>query len=248
MRQKLIITDLTQMPDGNKVCVVGINEQGRTIRPVHDNGFLKNYLFGWFRLSIFPRAVVEFDLIEERPKPPHMEDTAFNPNHIKFCGSSDDTKWESTLLITSFDTLAKIFEGNLKDGKWVPPGAKTRSIATLTHSTGHSFIIEQGRAFKPRMKFMDALRNEYNLPVNDLAIRELCFNKVVRKGESVADVSRELDKAIALASKIYLRIGLSRPYKFEAAGTEHCYPQVTGIHTFPDYLRGKTFANVPNRL
>jgi hypothetical protein len=248
MRKKLVITDLTQMPDGNAVCVVGIDEQGKTIRPIHEKGFLKNYLFGWFRLRIFPRAVVEFDFIEGRPQPPHIEDMAFKPKYIKFQGVSDETGWERTLLTTSFDAVDKIYEGNLQYGKWVLPGADTRSIATLTGSTGHSFIIEQGRAFKPRMRFMDASGNEYNLPVNDLAIRELCFSKVVKKGESVADVAGELNRAIKEAQKIYLRIGLSRPYSAGGAGTAHCYPQITGIHTFPDYLKGKTFADVSNHL
>jgi len=189
LRQKLVITYLTQMPDGNAVCVVGIDEQGKTIRPIHEKGFLKNYLFGWFRLRIFPRAIVEFDFIEERPRPPHIEDMVFKPKYIKFRGVSDETSWERTLLTTSFNTVDKIYEGNLQYGKWVLPGANTRSIATLTGSTGHSFIIEQGRAFKPRMRFMDALGNEFNLPVNDLAIRELCFCKVIKQGESVADVA-----------------------------------------------------------
>lgn len=236
------------MPDGNAVCVVGVNEQGRTIRPVHARGFLKEYLFGWFRLKVFPRAVVEFEFIEEKPQPPHIEDMVFKPGYIKFKGISDDIGWESTLLTTSFDAVDKIFEGNLKYDKWVPPGANTRSIATLTGSIGHSFIIEQGRAFKPRMRFQDASGNEYNLPVNDLAIRKLCSSKVVNNGESVAAVADELNKNIKEAQKIYLRIGLTRPYKHSDAEIEHCYPQITGIHTFPDHLRGKTFANFSKHL
>ena len=244
MRKKLVITDLTQMPDGNAVCVVGIDEQGKTIRPIHEKGFLKNYLFGWFRVRIFPRAIVEFDFIEERPQPPHVEDTVFNPKHIKLRGKTDDVGWERTLLTTSYNTMDKIYDGNLQYGRWVSPGADTRSIATLIGSTEHFFIIEQGRAFKPRMRFMDATGDEFNLPVNDLAIRELCFSKVIKQGESVADVAVGLNKVINAVQKIYLRIGLARPYKAEGAGAAHCYAQITGIYTFPDYLKGKTFANV----
>ncbi len=247
MRQKIVITDLTQMPQGNKVCVIGINEQGRTIRPIHDNGFLKNYLYNRSQLIIFPRAIIEFDFIGEKPQPPHIEDMDFDPTFIKYHGLSDDTKWESTLLITSFNTVNKIYEGNLKYGKWVPPGAKTRSIATLSGSTEHSFIIEEGRAPKTRIRFLDASGNEYNLPVSDLAIRELCFSEVIRKGKAVADVAGELNRAIAQIRKIYLRVGLARAYKVEGAETEHCYPQITGIHTIPDYLNGKTFADFAKR-
>lgn len=247
MRQKLVITDLTQMPDGNKVCVVGINEQGRTIRPVNDDGFLKSYLYHNSKLIIFPRAIVEFDLIEKSPEPPHIEDMVFDPKTIKFHGVCDDAQWERTLLTTSFNAVDQIYEGNLRYNKWVAPGAFTRSIATLSGSTGHRFILEEGRAPRPRFLFLDTSGNEYNLPVSDLAIRELCFIEVIRKGKSVSDIAGELNKAITQTRTIYLRVGLARPFKYDDAGTEHCYPQITGIHTFPDYLSGKTFADFAKR-
>jgi len=43
--------------------------------------------------------------------------------------------------------------------------------------------------------------------------------------------------------RIYLRLGLARPFKKSAADEPRCYLQVTGVHTFPDYLQGKTFAD-----
>lgn len=247
MRQKLIITDLTQMPDGNKVCVVGISEQGRTIRPVHEGGFLKDYLYHNSKLTIFPSAIVEFDLIEESPEPPHIEDMVFDPVTIKSHGSCDTARWERTLLTTSSNTVAQIYEGNLRYGKWVAPGALTRSIATLSGSTKHAFAIEVDRAPKPRILFVDSSGNEYDLSVSDLAIREFCFNEIIREGNSAVDIADRLNKALAKVSKIYLRIGLARPFKYKDTGTEHCYAQVTGIHTFPDYLDGKTFADFAKR-
>ena len=235
------------MPDGNKVCVVGINEKGKTIRPVRDNGFLKSYLYQDSKLIIFPRAIVEFDLANERPQPPHIEDVIFDPASIKSCGKSDDKNWEQVLVTTSFNTVDKIYEGNLRYGKWVTPGANTRSIATLSGTLNHSFVIEERLSPKPYLRFMESSGNEYNLPVSDLAIRELCYDSVKRKGKSIADVAGELNKTLAQVRKIYLRIGLARPYQVEGAQTEHCYLQITGIHTMPDYLNGKTFADFAKR-
>jgi len=243
LRQKLIITDLTQMPSGDEACVVGINEKGQTIRPVHDKGFLKRYLYQNSKLIIFPRAIVEFDLIEARPQPPHIEDVSFNPAYIKFCGKYDDKHWENILLTNSFSTMDAMYEGNLRYDKWVAPGTNTRSIATLSNTCNHSFAIEAGRAPKPRLHFRESSDKEFNLPVSDLAIRELCYSKVKRKGESTEYVVEKLNKSLAQVRSVYLRIGLARPYKPVGAEIEHCYLQITGIHTIPDYLHGKTFAD-----
>jgi hypothetical protein len=54
------------------------------------------------------------------------------------------------------------------------------------------------------------------------------------KGQTQEEVSEKLT-ATFKRGKIWLRLGLTRPYE------GWCWLQVTGIYTFPDYLMGKCF-------
>jgi hypothetical protein len=59
-----------------------------------------------------------------------------------------------------------------------------------------------------------------------------------------ADIAATLTQQLKKCSG-YLRVGLSRGWK-KFPG--RCFLQVTAIHTFPDYLHGRTFADFrPNR-
>ncbi len=66
MRKELVITDVTQMPqkfsNGKEVCVVGVDGNGNSIRPVCEGGFQKDYLIENHLIIIRPAAKVEFDL------------------------------------------------------------------------------------------------------------------------------------------------------------------------------------------
>jgi len=244
MRQRLVITDLTQMPDGGLVCVVGVNERGDTIRPICANGFSKSYLYSGKLLIIRPKSIVEFDFTEDKPQPPHREDKVFDPRFITLQGLCDDKKWEEVLRQTSFYNVEDIFEGYLRYCKWVSPGAQTRSIATLAESYIQFLEIkETGNAVKPRLRFNDSSRREYDLPVSDLAIRVLCYKRVIRNRENAPKVAKDIASSLWNAQRLYLRIGLARPWRGDDVNEERCYLQVTGIHSFPDYLGGKTFAD-----
>ena len=75
--------------------------------------------------------------------------------------------------------------------------------------------------------------------VTDLAWRYYCDRRR-DEGTSPQAIARAL--ATALRSRqVYLRIGLARGWdKFP----DRCYLQITGVYTFPDYLEGRTFADL----
>ena len=244
MKQKLVITDLTQMPDWDKVCVVGITDSGETIRPVCEKGFLKAYLYRNHRLTVFPGAIVELTVLADRAQPPHSEDKIIDPNSIQSLGQCNSKQWELTLGKNCFNSIYDIFEGHLRYGKWVAPGTQTRSIATLANPVINSVeIVEDGGAVKSRLQFTDTTNTQYFLPISDLAFRELCYMSIKRNKKSVSDVINYIAAKLQQTKRTYLRIGLARPWKNDYTGEEHCYMQITGIFTFPDYLGGKNFSN-----
>ena len=244
MRQTIVITDLTQMPDGNQACVVGISEKGECIRPVCEGGFQKSYLYVGKNVVIRPRARIEFDFTEAKIEPPHIEDRTFNPGSIINHGLCNDADWENILRNSSYGRVEDIYDGFLQDGKWVKPGSASRSIATLSKaSISNVQLPEWEGRLRYRLSFRDITRNLFDCPVSDLAFRELIYREVKKNNRPRSDVSSELTNILKRVERIYLRLGLARPFKRSAAEEPRCYLQVTGVHTFPDYLQGKTFAD-----
>lgn len=244
MRQTIVITDLTQMPEGDQVCVVGISEKGECIRPVCEGGFQKKYLYAGKNVIIRPMARIEFDFTEAKIEPPHIEDRAFNPGFIINHGLCGDADWENILRNSSYARVEDIYNGFLQECNWVKPGSVTRSIATLSKSSIVNVQLPEWEGkLRYRLSFRDITGNLFNCPVSDLAFRELIYKEVKRNNRPRSDVSRELTNILKRVERIYLRLGLARPFRRSTADEPRCYLQVTGVHTFLDYLQGKTFAD-----
>ena len=246
MRQTIVVTDLTQMPYPyeNRACVVGITETGECIRPVCAGGFLKKYLYIDDEVAIRPRARIEFDFTAAKVEAPHIEDKTFDPYSIISHGFCSDIEWEQVLKNSSYSKVEDIYDGFLQDRKWVKPGAKTRSIATLSRATALSVRLpEWNGKLSYRLSFRDGTGNVFDCPVSDLTFRELCYKEVKGMSRSRLTVNSELTELLRSANRVYLRLGLARPWTQPGLSEARCYLQVTGIHTFPDYLQGKTFAD-----
>jgi hypothetical protein len=244
VRQTIVVTDLTQMPDGDEVCVVGINEKGECIRPICEGGFQKKYLYAGKNMIIRPRARIEFDFTEAKIEPPHIEDKAFHPSSIVDHGLCLAAEWENILRNGSYLRVEDIFDGFLQGGEWVEPGSATKSIATLRQaSIGDVELPEWEGRLRYRLSFRDSARDLFDRPVSDLAFRELVYKEVNRNERPTSDVSDELADVLKGVDRLYLRLGLARPFKKSATDEPRCYLQITGVHTFPDYLQGKSFAD-----
>jgi hypothetical protein len=243
MKKTLIITDLTQMPNGNEVCVVGIDEAGICIRPVCQGGFLKKYLFNpGGNVLIRPRAKVEFDLYPIACQSPHIEDMIFNPASIKGKGLCNDKEWESALQLNSYVSVSEIYGGFLQENSWVKPGAKTRSIATLSVVTIVNIELTP-RQIKPRLIFKDGLGCKFDCPTSDLTLWNRCLALARKQGRNPIEVKTELVALLQNVERLYLRLGLARPWERIKGEGERCWLQVTGAYTFPDYMNDKSFAD-----
>lgn len=125
----------------------------------------------------------------------------------------------------------------------MPPRAPTRSLGTITDVSIEGVEIDDSYGRRQyRLDFTDASGKHYRrFPINDLAFRAHFQKTIATLGNERKAKQAALD-AILSTKRIYLRIGLARPARL-GSYPEACWTQVTGIHTFPDYLGGKTFAD-----
>ena len=231
------------MPSGGEVCVVGIDAKGQCIRPVCDGGFLKEYLSDAHGKAVVRHgAKVEFDLYPVGTRPPHIEDMEFEPRSISGKGPCGSAEWEEVLHKSSLDSVQGIYGGHLQDRAWVAPDTRTRSIATLSGARILDIELTTGNV-KPRITFVDQTGIQFSRPVSDLTLWDHCFSLVKRQGRNSAEVIGELVSLLQNADRLYLRLGLARPWKRKDNGGEKCWLQVTGVYTFPDYMNGKCFAD-----
>ncbi|MDP2718658.1 MAG: DUF488 domain-containing protein [Dehalococcoidia bacterium] len=112
----------------------------------------------------------------------------------------------------------------------------------------NSKLLEDGveltqSSIKPRITFTDKTRATFSRPAVDLTLWDYCYTRVKENGDDRSELEGELLGRLQNVDRLYLRLGLARPWKAEGGGIEKCWLQVTGIHTFPDYLNGKCFAD-----
>ena len=243
MKTSITITELTRMYQG-RVCVAGYDEQGKCIRPVlPPPGISEQSLCVNGRPQVYPFAVVEYNLTTPTPQPPHVEDYRYDPRSVRFIRVLKGSEREAILQKTLFPSVAAIFEQEVHSdmGFYVMDGQGPRSLGTIKPARISKVIYapEQDGAWDYRLLFTDAAGSIYRLKIVDLTWHYYCDRQ---RGDNceprqIADMLT----GVLRAHTVFLRIGLSRGWsKFP----DRCYLQITGIHTFPDYLEGKTFADL----
>ena len=192
---------------------------------------------------VFPFAVVEFDFVASRPQPPHTEDYDYNPASVKFIRRVKDENRERLLKTSLFDHVGAIFEQPIHDdqGFYVMDGCGPRSIGTVLPRR----ILEAKYAKDPngkwdyRLRFTDGAGQTYRLKITDLTWHYYC-DSWRDETHTPPQIAEELSRMLT-SRRVYLRIGLSRGW---AEHPGRCYLQINAIHTLPDYLEGKTFADL----
>jgi hypothetical protein len=247
MKTRLAITDLTRMYRG-RVCIAGYDKDHRCIRlQLPPPGIPEAALELNGQAIIYPFAVVELDLLDARPQAPHMEDYDYDPNSIQFVRPVHDR--EAVLKWSLYETVAAVFEQPIQTdfGFYVYSCQGPRSLGTIKPKT--IVKVLSGRdsnknALDYRLHFSDGAGEFYRHKIVDLTWYYYCDS--LRSSErGPAEIAEMLTESLR-KRKVYLRIGLSRGWK---EFPDRCYLQITGIHTFPDYLEGKTFLDLrPNSI
>ena len=239
MKKRIVITDLTRMQHGN-VCICGYDKEHACIRPILSRGIPEKSLVNDGKPVIFPFALVEFDFLSPRPEAPHTEDYFYLSNSPILIQRVANP--QKVLDWSVFETIEDLFEQPvLTDvGFNVMDGQGPRSVGTLRPKAIQNIIYESGPdgTWDYRLVFTDSSGMRYRLKITDLTWHYYCNSQ--RAQFSSPDALADQMLTTLQDKSVYLRIGLSRGWK-EHPG--RCFLQLNGIHTFPDYLEGKTFAD-----
>jgi hypothetical protein len=245
MRDTLVITDVTRMW-GGRVCVAGIDSSGVCVRPVVPGQLRESDLWKGDQLLIRPRAKIEFDLEPSPVTAPHIEDRRTYTNTTTYRGTCTDQEWEAALRRSCFPSVAVLFDGHLQEGRYVLPGAATRSIGTVEATQIDVVLAEEDASRSYRLDFTDQDGTRYtHFPINDLTFGA-GVDRLVEVFGGVDQTAVAMTRSFRSSRVVYLRIGLARPWDVEGY-PEACWTQVTAVHTFPDYLSGRTLADFNQR-
>ena len=242
MKTKLVITDLTRMYQ-KRVCIAGYDRDHRCIRPVLPSpGIHEDSLMEDGRPIIFPFALVEFELADPYPQPPHTEDFNYEPQSPHFVRIIESR--EEILQWSLYDSVEEIFAQpvNTEFGYYVMDCIGERSLGTILPAEIVQAIYapdpDLEEAWDYRLIFLDPKGNKFRLKIVDLTWHYYC-DSLRGDTRGPKEIAEELTKMLR-SRKVYLRIGLARGWK---KFPDRCYLQITGIFTFPDYLDGKTFVD-----
>jgi hypothetical protein len=239
---QVTITDLTRMQYGN-VCIAGYTPERRCIRPLFAKGGISEaWLFQPGGVAIRPFAVIDFRIEQHIPDPPHSEDHTIDPVYRVVRHLSPGER--HTLLADICDpAVAAIFGAELhEESRWyIMAHQGHRSLGTVRATIEDVIYQPHPDRWEYSLIFADATGARYCLGVVDLALRASFDCLRERFGVEPDEVARRFLAAIHdRQAEVFLRIGLSRGW---AKHPDRCYLQITGIHTCPDYLRGKCFAD-----
>jgi hypothetical protein len=243
MKKSIIITDLTRMQN-NRVCVAGYDTTGSCIRPVlPPPGILEHHLSWQGRVVVFPFALVEYDFIQKTPQPPHTEDYRYDPRHVRLVRRADDAQKRDVLNRSTFASVSAIFEQPILQGPghYVMDGKGPRSLGTVRPKQILKVMYALGERgqWQYRLNFVDGANVTYWFTITDLAWRYYCDRQ--RDARQAPDHIAAQLTATLQNSEVYIRMGLARQWE---KYPDRCFLQITGVHTFPDYLQGKTFAEL----
>ena len=238
----LVITDLTRMQHG-RVCIAACRRDYRCVRPVVPGGIQETWLFDHDRLVVRPFAVVELDLLDERPEPPHTEDWLFNPAHKVWLQQLAPERQWKILSRLEDPSVVSIFGADIthEEGWFVEAGTGERSLGTIRPRQIHELYYSIQENGKPRyaLVFTDLSGQRYRLSVSDLAFRRYLDALRIERRMRERRVAQLVLNTLS-SREVFLRIGLSRGWDKHP---DRCYLQITGVYTQPDYLDGRSFAD-----
>ena len=232
MRKLLTITDLTRMKGGH-VCIAGIDSDGVCVRPVlPPPGLFHEHLQVEGRTVIKPRAKIEFELRPTSCAAPHTEDMEFEAATWRHLGDCDDDEWFQLLDSDTAPSVEAIFQGALRDRRYVMPGQAAQSLGTVQAFDIHEmqFLDPHTGAPRPRLRFSDAAGAVYDLPITDLAWRDWIATLGTGASRSGHTAVVRAVQMLKKAPALFLRVGLTRPFDPEGGTQEKCWLQITGVY------------------
>lgn len=241
MKARVTITDLTRMQHDH-VCVAGYLPNDVCVRPVFPSGgLMEDWLKARGQVIIRPFAVVEFILGQKKSDPPHTEDRIVDRVYRAPCGMLSNQERYDLLRRILDPNVDEIFGAEIREGpgRYILVGQGQRSLGTVKPQQIEAVSYTQNGAgeWRYRIAFVDEAGDTYYLSVSDLAFRYYLDHLRVRQQIDPADIGQQITATLQ-DSIVFLRIGLTRGW--EKYPDRH-FLQITGVHTFPDYLEGRCF-------
>ncbi len=242
MKVPVVITDLTRMQHG-RVCIAAYRRDYTCVRPVVPGGIHESWLFDHDRVVIRPFAVVELDLLEERPDPPHTEDWLFIPAHKVWLQQLPPERRWKILNRLEDPSVVSIFGADIthEQGWYVEAGSGDHSLGTIRPHHIHEvyYNVQENGKLRYALVFTDLSGQRYRLSVSDLAFRRYLDHLHIVRHMRERRAAHLVMNALSHA-KVFLRIGLARGWDKHP---DRCYLQITGVYSMPDYLDGRCFAD-----
>jgi hypothetical protein len=249
VRQRVVITDLTRMREG-RVCLAGYPLAGQDVagcvRPEFRYGALTEaWLYAGDEALVRPFAVVELDLQEHRPHPPHTEDWIVDARYRGRSGLLAPAQRLALLAQLDDGGCERIFGAPIHEdhGWFIHGGEGSRSLGTVRPDgvVGVLYAPRPPHGWDYRLAFRDATGDFYNLSVTDLAFRY--YLDSLRQAEDLTprQGADHLLATLREADHLYLRLGLARGW---GDHPDRCHLQITAVYTFADYLGGRCFADL----
>jgi hypothetical protein len=226
--ERIIVTDLTRFNNRELLCMAGVTKDGQTcIRPMRPErpGYLgykecmeHNLLPGTILTGVFTPA--------QNAAAPHIEDNTWS--ELAVAGACTSDEFERVLQASLSPSLAAGFGVPINDK--VITATPVRSIVTL-QVRPDQFSISAGynaNTIKAHLTDSTGLRLRY------LAVTDLGFYDYVGNLATQRVTIDQINNFIAEQERLYLRVGLSRPYTSPDGRTGY-WIQVNGIYTFPNY-------------
>ena len=145
------------------------------------------------------------------------------------------------------DNLMSIFERPPVDGRcYSLENTPPRSLGTIELQEVpyiHYLLSSlEEKKVKYRISFRDSSGIEYkNVPIVDLRFRNLLDLGLKKKKEHRL-VEKAINDKLKKAKRIFLRVGLTRPFARSTEDAERYWLQATGIYPIPDFFDPPDYA------
>ena len=228
-----------------RICVAGFfTDDGTQVRPVIPyEGITEGFVSIEGRLIATPFAELRFEFVRQTPDPPHTEDWEIDPSHRPELIRTLSTEERRRFLRSHIDgSVDEICGTTIQEEKYVVKGHGHRSLGTISPEriSTVSYSEKEGGKWDYRLRFTDQAEREFNLAITDLTFRAACDYLMIQKEWNPDRIGQSLGRVLR-QREVYLRIGLARGWEEHP---DRCYLQVTGIYSFPDYLKGRTYGDL----
>lgn len=224
----LIITDIGKLKH-DKVCLFGVDAQGKGYRPRVRNGIRENHLQ---RYRIHRFSEVEFEFTKKIGEHPFVEDYFIKEfSHSPPIKIRSLNKLEIRRVLESnlYNSVKEIFGTELVNDRCVPEGKGIRSMGTLKPDRIHSAYLKlDNGSFKGRIDFTDDHGNRYNLPITDYLFGKYCQDMYKCKG-SIKNLRQEILSKLE-THDVFFRLGLGHPYSPYDETLRYHYILLTSIY------------------